>query len=120
VEISFAHSVVHPFCSQFSLPPSIALASKNHFWFVPFWLSLTSVFSGQSEGNHQMIRTYPTTFVTEVVTALGKKQAEVLMGHSQGGQAIFNVALEKPSLVKYLVQVSFCCVKVVSFDAFFS
>lgn len=57
---------------------------------------------GRSAGDCQTIRSYPGSFLSQVVTALGKKHAYALIGSSQGACAVFNAVLECPGLCRFL------------------
>lgn len=75
---------------------------------------------GTSTGDRQIVRSYPTQFISAVVKLLGlshlfaifkyslvgKSKALALVGCSQGGCAVFNCALEMPSLCQYILQVT--------------
>lgn len=45
---------------------------------------------GESGGSKQIVRSYPALFIEAVIQALKKQKAFALMGHSQGGAAVFN------------------------------
>eukprot|EP01022_Parablepharisma_sp_SALTPOND_P035642 TRINITY_DN95_c0_g1_i1.p3 TRINITY_DN95_c0_g1~~TRINITY_DN95_c0_g1_i1.p3 ORF type:complete len:552 (-),score=38.10 TRINITY_DN95_c0_g1_i1:5869-7524(-) len=77
--------------------------------FLPQWslfmVALDCPGYGKSEGTKQTIRSYPGKFLKEfVVKITGKSGAFVLMGHSQGGCAVFNATLEDPGFAEVLVQ----------------
>ena len=55
---------------------------------------------GRSPGDRQVIRSEPAAFLTEIVRGLGKDAALCAVGSSQGSCAVFNAALDAPSLFK--------------------
>jgi pimeloyl-ACP methyl ester carboxylesterase len=48
---------------------------------------------GESEGGKQTVRSYPGQFIKQTIQAFGKKKTFCIMGHSQGGAALFNINL---------------------------
>ena len=67
-----------------------------------FYVAVDCPGYGRTPGDRQVIRSYPGSFVNEVVTCLGKSAALCLVGSSQGCCAVFNAVLEYPSITQYV------------------
>lgn len=60
---------------------------------------------GKSSGSKEAIRAFPESLIKEFVyNTTGKSSAFILMGHSQGGNSIFNAILSNPNLSTFIVQ----------------
>jgi hypothetical protein len=55
---------------------------------------------GRSPGDRQEIRSQPAGLLTDIIHALGKSCAVCAVGSSQGSCAVFNAALDNPSLFR--------------------
>jgi hypothetical protein len=67
---------------------------------------------GRSEGDKQIIRSYPTKFIGEVIQAItggATKSAFCLVGSSQGAASVFNATHENPSICKFMTVMDPVC-----------
>jgi hypothetical protein len=58
---------------------------------------------GNSAGDRQTVRSYPTELVQSIINSLGFKTAYCVIGSSQGSCSLFNALTEKPDLSRHLV-----------------
>jgi hypothetical protein len=73
---------------------------------------------GQSTGSKEAIKTFPRQLLEEILVALNYNNYFILMGHSQGGAAIFNAVHEKPNLCEIMVQERPVCGNIQRFRGF--
>lgn len=59
---------------------------------------------GRSDGDKQIIRSYPGAFIQEIINCISPKTHKVycLIGSSQGAAAVFNALVEKPTISSFL------------------
>lgn len=82
----------------FALMQDVAAQAPNRFMHV----AIDCPGYGRSDGDRQIIRSYPAQFLAEVVAALGKSSAACLVGSSQGAAAVQNAIIERPKLAQSL------------------
>jgi pimeloyl-ACP methyl ester carboxylesterase len=52
----------------------------------------------RSKGSKEAVKTFPLKMFKEILQGLGYRNYFAMMGHSQGGAAIFNAVHEEPTL----------------------
>lgn len=59
---------------------------------------------GQSTGLRSVIRGFPSKFISELILILtGRKEAFIMMGHSQGGNSMFNSVYDNLALTNFII-----------------
>ncbi|GMH72519.1 hypothetical protein TL16_g05939 [Triparma laevis f. inornata] len=60
-----------------------------------FQVSIDCPGYGNSQGDRQSVRSYPTALISDILTSLGVKKAFCVVGSSQGSCALFNALTER-------------------------
>ena len=73
---------------------------------------------GRSKGSKEAVKTFPLQMFKEILKDLGYNNYFAMLGHSQGGAAIFNAVYEDPKLTEFLLMDRPVCGNIKRFNKF--
>jgi pimeloyl-ACP methyl ester carboxylesterase len=73
---------------------------------------------GRSKGSKEAVKTFPLKMFQEILSSLRYKNYFAMLGHSQGGAAIFNAVFEEPTLTDFMVMDRPVCGNIQRFRGF--